>query len=167
MKTLSGLVIVVFGFASVRTSSFAESGWFWENPQPQGNPLLGVATLDASTAVAVGFGGTIIRTDDGGATWTRQSSGTVEDLRAVSFVDANTGTAVGDNGTILRTDDGGHTWTRQTSGTTVWLWGVSFVNARIGTASCSSVGLPRPLIVRCTELIRSGICSGATLWCDT
>lgn len=40
-------------------------------------------------------------------TWTTQSSGTTNELWAVSFVDANTGTAVGEGGTILRTTDGG------------------------------------------------------------
>jgi photosystem II stability/assembly factor-like uncharacterized protein len=55
----------------------------------------------------VGVGGTIVRTTDGGATWTPQASGTTNILHGVSFVDANTGTAVGDSGTILRTDTGG------------------------------------------------------------
>jgi photosystem II stability/assembly factor-like uncharacterized protein len=51
--------------------------------------------------------GTILRTTDGGATWTSQASGTNNPLFGVAFTDANTGTAVGDGGTILRTTDGG------------------------------------------------------------
>src|SRR5260370_26256260 len=86
-----------------------DSGWFWQNPLPQGNFLNGVAVTDPNTAVAVGAMGTIIRTTDGGATWTVQSSGTTQHLFGVSFTDANTGTVVGDNGTILRTTDGGGT----------------------------------------------------------
>jgi hypothetical protein len=54
----------------------------------------------------VGFGGTILFTTDGGASWNSQLSGTTEFLRAVSFTDANTGTAVGLLGTILRTSGG-------------------------------------------------------------
>src|SRR5262249_22138387 len=61
--------------------------------------LNGVSYADANTATAVGYdsnpvsgGGLIIRTTDGGATWTRQSSGTAAPLYGVSFVDANTGT---------------------------------------------------------------------------
>ena len=55
--------------------------------------------------------GTILRTTNGGTTWTSQSSGTTNYLNGVSFTDANTGTVVGDNGTILRTTNGGTNWT--------------------------------------------------------
>ena len=78
--------------------------------------------------------GTILRTTNGGTTWTSQTSGTTNYLYGVSFTDANTGTAVGDYGTILRTTNGGTTWTSQTSGTTDDLYGVSFTDANTGTA---------------------------------
>jgi photosystem II stability/assembly factor-like uncharacterized protein len=77
--------------------------------------------------------GTILRTTDGGALWTSQSSGTTNSLYGVSFTDANTGTAVGDLGTILHTTNGGALWTPQTSGTTNYLRGVSFTDANTGT----------------------------------
>src|SRR5215470_14626255 len=134
MRVLFRVLIFFFGITAVRTSSFAQSGWFWQNPLPQGNTLRGVATLSPSSTVAVGDFGTILRTTDGGATWTPQFSGTTYRLRGVSFVDANNGTAVGDFGTIVRTTDGGATWTPQTSGTTNALYGVSFVDANTGTA---------------------------------
>ncbi len=40
--------------------------------------------------------GTILRTTNGGTTWTSQTSGTTNHLYGVSFTDANTGTAVGE-----------------------------------------------------------------------
>src|SRR5215813_4098595 len=127
--------ILFFGLTALGTSaSFGQSGWFWQNPLPQGNHLRAVAAPDSTAVVAVGGSGTILRTDDGGITWTLQSSGTNNSLWAVSFVDANTGTAVGARGTILRTDDGGITWTPQFSGTTENLTSVSFVDANTGIA---------------------------------
>ncbi|MBU1423158.1 MAG: hypothetical protein KKG06_08270, partial [Bacteroidetes bacterium] len=81
---------------------------------------------DANTGTAVGHYGTILRTTNGGALWTTQTSGTTAWLLSVSFTDANTGTAVGSGGTILRTTDGGALWTSQTSGTTNSLRGVFF-----------------------------------------
>ena len=45
---------------------FAQSGWFWQNPLPQGNDLLAVSFTDANTGTAVGSGGTILRTTNGG-----------------------------------------------------------------------------------------------------
>ena len=83
------------------------AGWFWQNPLPQGNTLRGVSFTDANNGTAVGGAGAIIRTTDGGATWTAQSSGVTNTLYGVSFTDANKGTAVGNAGTILRTTDGG------------------------------------------------------------
>src|SRR5258707_2060828 len=110
MKVLFRVLVLIFGITGVPTSSFAESGWFWQNPPHGGNPFFAVATVGASTVVAVGDGGIILRSSDGGATWTLQSSGTTDALAGDSFVDADTGTAVGHVGTIFRTTDGGATW---------------------------------------------------------
>ena len=133
MKVLFRVLVLIFGITGVPTSSFAESGWFWQNPPHGGNPFFAVATVRASTVVAVGDGGIILRSSDGGATWTLQSSGTTNALAGVSFVDADTGSAVGQGGTILRTTNGGATWTPQASPTRNVLQGVSFVGASIGT----------------------------------
>ena len=46
------------------------AGWSWQNPLPQGNWLHGVDFVDVNTGTAVGDGGTILRTTDGGDTWT-------------------------------------------------------------------------------------------------
>jgi photosystem II stability/assembly factor-like uncharacterized protein len=81
--------------------------------------LLDVTFLDASRGWAVGRGGTILHTSDGGATWAPQPSGVTTDLLAVCFVDAESGWAVGGDDTILRTLDGGATWERPAQ------WGVS------------------------------------------
>src|SRR5216684_6752796 len=134
MKVIPRVLLLLI-IAGVRTGPLAQSGWFRQNPVlPTQNTLWSPAVLDLMTVVAVGEGGTIVRTSDGGNTWTLQPSGTVHDLRGVSFVDAYTGTAVGFSGTILRTADGGETWTQQTSGTLNDLYGVSFVDASIGAA---------------------------------
>src|SRR5438874_8127974 len=68
------------------------SQWHWQNPLPQGNNLRGASFVDANTGTVVGENGTIVRTTDGGNTWTIQASGTTQTLWAVSFTDANHGT---------------------------------------------------------------------------
>jgi hypothetical protein len=76
---LRGSVFLTIG--SVLTAvSAAQSGWYWQNPLPQGNPLRAVAVVDGKTVISVGDLGTILRTTDGGASWTRQSSGTTAHL---------------------------------------------------------------------------------------
>src|SRR5262245_54438010 len=108
--------------------------WHWQNPLPQGNDLRGASFVDANTGTVVGYYGTIVRTTDAGNSWTIQSSGTTQNLWAVSLTDVNNGAAVGEGGTIVTTMDGGDHWVTRASGTTFQLRGVSFTNASNGTA---------------------------------
>ena len=74
-----------------------------------------VSFADASNGLIVGSQGDIIKTTDGGTTWSQQTSGTTEYLRSVDYIDVNTATAVGGNSTILRTTNGGTTWISQSN----------------------------------------------------
>ena len=94
--------------------------------------LQDVKFISATVGWAVGEDGTIIKTTDGGATWSEQTSPTVQNLEGVSFTDSNNGTAVGWWGTIIKTTNGGTTWTFQTSGTEEELYAVSFADANNG-----------------------------------
>ncbi|MGB5288258.1 MAG: hypothetical protein WBN42_07175, partial [Ignavibacteriaceae bacterium] len=107
--------------------------WFWQNPLPQGNTLNSVKCISPTVGWAVGDFGTILKTTNGGTTWTQQTSGIDGSLNDVIFTDANTGTAVSSGGKILRTTNGGTTWTQQTSGTGGWLKGVTFTDENNGT----------------------------------
>ena len=51
--------------------------WKWQNPLPQGNGLNAVFFTDPYTGYAVGEAGTILKTADGGTTWTIYSSGLI------------------------------------------------------------------------------------------
>jgi len=64
-----------------------------------------VAFVSLNKAFAIGSGGSVLKTSDGGINWVVQQSGTVNALNAISVSDEDTGTAVGDSGTILRTAD--------------------------------------------------------------
>ncbi|MBN2058172.1 MAG: hypothetical protein JW782_05205 [Candidatus Saganbacteria bacterium] len=82
--------------------------------------LYAVAFKDSSPAQgwAVGANGTILATTNGGSNWTREASGTTEDLFGFSY--SNYCWAVGPNGTI-KFSTGGGTWVSQTSGVTATL----------------------------------------------
>ncbi|MBN2465777.1 hypothetical protein JXD38_09195 [candidate division WOR-3 bacterium] len=60
--------------------------------------------------------GAVFKTDDGGATWTPQTSNAASQLNSVYFIDDNTGYAVGDAGAAIRTTDGGASWNPMTVG---------------------------------------------------
>jgi photosystem II stability/assembly factor-like uncharacterized protein len=111
---------------------FSQSGWYWQNPVPQGNPLHDVFFTDDTNGWAVGDFGSILYTRDQGTTWLKQKSHTDNILFAVFFRLPDDGWAVGQTGTILHWD--GETWTPQNSGYTGLLFDVHFVNSQKGWA---------------------------------
>ena len=134
MKILANWIRYIRAAGIGLAQTGADSGWTWQNPLPTGNFLRAVVALNSNTLIAVGASGTILRSTDGGATWTRRASGTASDLFGVSFINANVGAAVGAQGTILRTVDAGATWTPRSGNTTRPLRGVSFSGDGAGTA---------------------------------
>ncbi len=94
------------------TAEMVHNGeWTWQNPLPHGHTFNDVHFADANVGIAVGDYGTIVRTTDGGATWSNISSGTTYPLRSVHFVNASLGFVCGDGAILLKTTDGGLTWT--------------------------------------------------------
>ncbi len=83
--------------------------------------LYDVELLSGSAAVAVGGGGTILRSTDTGKTWTgiRPTGLTDQErtyaLRAVAFPSSSVGFAVGENLLVLKTTDRGVSWTKTAS----------------------------------------------------
>jgi photosystem II stability/assembly factor-like uncharacterized protein len=61
-------------------------------------------------AWAVGTGGKIIRSEDGGKSWTRQQTSTIENLQGIAAWDEKTAVVVGNRGLAFHTTDGGATW---------------------------------------------------------
>ncbi|MBU4442128.1 MAG: hypothetical protein KJ602_06715, partial [Actinobacteria bacterium] len=106
-----------------------DAGAHWRNVQ-----LNDTFFFNASNGWAVGDGGTIISTTDGGSTWAAQTSTTTENLSGVSATSATVAWAVGAGGTIVNTTDGGTTWVAQTSTTTNGLSGISAASTTVAWA---------------------------------
>lgn len=94
------------------------SGRWWRTLMPNSIPSLPLYNVrfnavtnlpGTNTFIAVGSGGGVARSRDGGGSWEFPIwTGRATDfLNDVSFADASTGWAVGIDGVILRTDDGG------------------------------------------------------------
>jgi photosystem II stability/assembly factor-like uncharacterized protein len=79
---------------------------------PTRSTLTAVQIVDDVRAWAVGHDGLVLRSDDGGYTWSRQHWSEEPDrpLLDVWFADAQHGIAIGAYGLVLSTDDGGRTW---------------------------------------------------------
>lgn len=78
------------------------------------NPLASVWGASALELYAVGLGGTILHTVDGGGTWTAMASGTIDDLEGVWGRSPSDVWAVGILGTVLHFD--GVAWRRDHGG---------------------------------------------------
>ena len=104
-------------------------------PHPTGGAWFGAVRFvpGTQTGWTVGEGGKILKSTDGGATWTLQRSASHSlNLLDVSFADLNNGWAVG--GEQLHTTDGGATWVNQNTGlsTSFSVYAVSPAAAWIG-----------------------------------
>lgn len=119
MSKMTRLFLVGFALLLSLNPAFASGQWDWQFPKPQGNTLNDVSMPDAQTAYAVGAYGLIMKSTDGGNSWTKLQSPTDITLNGVLFLNASTGWIVGQYGedyysVIYRTDDGGQSWTEQT-----------------------------------------------------
>ena len=82
----------------------------------------------------VHFGSTLLKTVDGGRTWSEQEVGLTNINESIHFVDESHGWIVGSRGGIAHSTDGGESWTPQTSGTDNRLKNISFVDDTLGWA---------------------------------
>lgn len=80
----------------------------WQIPEPD---LFAVA-VDGELAWAVGYWGAVLRSTDGGQTWSYARTPTQATLYDVAFADDRHGWAVGAAGTLLRSTDGGRSWSQ-------------------------------------------------------
>jgi photosystem II stability/assembly factor-like uncharacterized protein len=87
-----------------------DGGITWQYVFDAGKPLRDVFFYDTSNGWLVGNAGLVVRTRDGGRTWTHMKTPTTNDLLAVHFINSNSGCAVGAKCTIICTMDGGTTW---------------------------------------------------------
>ena len=113
---------------------YSQSAWVTQNSGTN-NDLWYVTFINENMGYAVGEGGTIIKTTNGGNSWFPQPSNTNDTLFCVHFINENIGSIVGEDGEIRRTTNGGSNWISQTSSTSNTLRSVYFVNANTGLAS--------------------------------
>ncbi len=92
-----------------------------------------VKSLSPTRALIVGYGGKILETNDGGATFNRIESGTDLALYRL-FALGNQLWITGQEGLILHSADAGRTWQKQQSGTKVYLFSIFFTNENHGFA---------------------------------
>lgn len=88
-----------------------DGGVSWSNVYRTNLSLYRVYSSNTLDGWAVGSGGTIVYTRDGGENWISLNTGTTEDLFAITQAGSSGPLfAVGKNTTLLRSEDNGRTW---------------------------------------------------------
>lgn len=111
------------------------SGWQWGNPLPQGNTVRAMS-FAGGTGYAAGDFGTLLKTSDGGSTWTGLPVGTFQGLSVVQALGADVVFA-GGGCVARRSTDGGRSFsavrfTGVEAGCRVGLRDFAFVSGDVG-----------------------------------
>lgn len=99
-----------------------------------------VVFLSSSIALACGDGGTILRSVDGGATWSALGLPTAEPLLALSFQSSSAGLVVGAGGVAFRSTDAGASWQPLNTGSAATLTDVDLIGGDEGWV-CAGIAL--------------------------
>ncbi|MBN1409061.1 MAG: T9SS type A sorting domain-containing protein [Calditrichaceae bacterium] len=107
---------VIFSFVLVlivNSKIYSQGNWKLLMPTPTSNQMTGLYFYDDSVGWSVGEYGTILKTTDGGETWSIKEISWLYDLTDVHFPSALTGYAIGTDGFIIKSTDGGESWEQQ------------------------------------------------------
>lgn len=107
---LSAAVVALVAPSTVGAVSVGTSGWSWGSPTPTAAPLLDVS-FSGTTGYAVGQSGTMMKSTDGGQTWTGLRTGVSGPFLEVQTVSPEIVTAGGGCSALLSTN-GGTSFTR-------------------------------------------------------
>ncbi len=123
-------------------------GTSWLTPQTApSHGTKSIAFGSPTVGVAVGTGGQIIRTTDGGANWAMVVSGVSQSLFGVTYADSVNVVAVGNN-RIIRSTDGGQSWSIAWSPVSL-LWDVMAASQQVIVAVGAKSG--RGVVFRSTD----------------
>ncbi|MBN8583617.1 MAG: T9SS type A sorting domain-containing protein [Ignavibacteria bacterium] len=102
-------IVYTFLFLSISTLNiYAQQGWFWQNPLPQGNYLSGIIFTENNTSYLIGANGTLIKSTNNGISYFLMENNITENFESFHFVNQNTGFIGTDNGIIYKTTNGGN-----------------------------------------------------------
>lgn len=143
--------VILFGARSVVLRTIDGGvNWAVSYADPLYRNIESSCFLTPTTGYACGDDGLIVKTTDGGSSFTVLTSGTTEDLNDIDFIDADSGYAVGTVGTVLKTTNGGLTWTAITTPVTVTINTVEVVSANNVYFGAATTSAPQ-LVSRSTD----------------
>src|SRR3954471_23980664 len=110
MQRLTLLACLLTPLCALALPASAADPAGWHAGSGVGGSFTVLRAVSASVALAGGFDGALLRTDDGGTTWTAAAPGATPGLRDVASSDGQTIYTLDALGTVRRSKDGGAAW---------------------------------------------------------
>lgn len=104
-------------------------------PTPAGGYMVSLSFVDASNGWGISDVGAVIKTTNGGGTWTRQAS--IKSPNDIQMIDSSNGFISTGSG-LYKTTDGGSTWTAQTLPTMGSVNSIHFITSTTGWGTQNS-----------------------------
>jgi photosystem II stability/assembly factor-like uncharacterized protein len=124
MKKILATTVILFLFF---VQNNLAQGWQWidtgfpvhifDMSFPSGQSDVGFAV---GSTLTFGGDGIILKTNDGGSTWSKISADTIPGLKTVCFTSVDVGYAGGYQNFLMKTTDGGSTWTKIVIDSKLW-----------------------------------------------
>lgn len=108
--------------------------WVQENTGGHVEGLYSVAFADANTGIVVGDNGLILRTVNGGGTWSQVSSAQTNALYSVAYAGNGVFVATAADGSLIRTTNYGAIWSTVNLGSPLVILALRFATPRVGLA---------------------------------
>lgn len=138
MQHFGRYLATVIVLAAVAAVAIAQQGWVATRIAPPKQDLNTVFFLDSKRGWAGGNDGFLVRTEDGGVTWTSQRVETTDAINDIYFRDKERGYLIAGNA-IFKTEDTGTRWTEarrfappEFEGATVELYCIRFSSKKKG-----------------------------------
>lgn len=131
-------IVYTFLFLSITALNiYAQQGWFWQNPLPQGNAL-GYVNFWGNDGLIIGQGSTILKTSNNGLNWNLYNVPAYNIVYQTFVFDQNNFLIAADNNLLKKTTNGGVSWitSEYVSGVTPLLF---FINLNTGYSVVKTV----------------------------
>ncbi len=127
----NNVIYGVFSFNTDEVFKSIDAGQTWNLIHNGGSWITHIYFHSENLGFLLGYN-IILKTEDGGITWSEYNHNLNKALRSIYFIDNNTIFIGGDNGTLLKSNNAGNTWTNIATGITTDIIDIKFYDNKNG-----------------------------------
>lgn len=134
MKRITLLFLV---YCLIPFSSYCQ--WSWSHPTPTGNALTQLSFINNATGWIAGNGGTLLKTTNGGSSWTSQFAGHLDKITGLEFPDSLNG-FMSASSELYVSINSGQSWSIRFRFPSKTITALFFLNADTGLVAVTDFG---------------------------